>query len=168
MQKEKKINLSTDDETSYDFILENIIDSNNNELDDIENDEELTIYLKREKLEEELKKEKIIEKIQNTIEEIIKRSEWKKEEINFVLIVGGTCEIPIIRKTLTDYFGDNVLYDDSRFDRLNSVSKGASIIAKINWWKMKMRLNKILKMKKFKNWFIYKFIGELNEINNLQ
>ena len=55
----KKIDLSIDNEVSYDFILENIIDSNNNELNEIENDEELTIYLKREKFEEELKKYKI-------------------------------------------------------------------------------------------------------------
>ena len=53
------------------------------------------------------------EKIKEPIYEALKSSGFKKEDINEILLVGGSTRIPKIKEIISDYFGEKIKINDS-------------------------------------------------------
>lgn len=79
-------------------------------LDDIDSDDEeesrvTEITISRDKIEQ-LLSNKLIHRILSPVEAVLKKSEVDKNELVAVLLAGGSSKIPLVRKKLTEYFGD--------------------------------------------------------------
>ena len=89
----------------------------------------------------------LFEKILKPINEIFQKTKIKKDEINDVILVGGTTKIPKIKEIIKSYFPNSKINDE--FDPETIVVKGAAIyaakIAKIKDTNIqRITMNKIL------------------------
>ncbi|EDR22869.1 heat shock protein 70kD, putative [Entamoeba dispar SAW760] len=78
------------------------------QLDDLnaEDLEGATITVTRDEFESECIKDKLIEKIERCVKNVIKSADWAIEDIDCVLAVGGTCYIPLVRKSISKMLGE--------------------------------------------------------------
>ena len=107
---------------SVDFKLSDLFGENYYE--EIENNE---IYIRREEFENKLISNGILEPFQNILEETIERSGWRKEDIQFVLPIGISLQIPIIKRKISEITVNAQILEDSRFDESTSIVRGAAI-----------------------------------------
>ncbi|EDR29373.1 heat shock protein 70kD, putative [Entamoeba dispar SAW760] len=84
-----------------------------------------SIEITREEFEEQCKKDGLIEKIKQCIENVVGCSSWNIDDIDYVLPIGGSCCIPLVRKTICDMFGENKIIGFGS-DGYLSVVKGAA------------------------------------------
>lgn len=111
-----KIKLST--EKSVDFILENVTGL----------DESIIEEITRENFEELLTD--ILHKVDTTIDKALSYSGMCSNDINTVLLTGGTCEIPAIQNLLSDKFGGRVKKAENS---ALVIAQGAAVIAEMGW-----------------------------------
>jgi len=83
-------------------------------------------------------------KVMSPLERVFRDSETTKEEINDVILVGGTTRIPILRKKLSSYFNDKKLCMSVNPDE--AVAYGAAIQAAILTGQDKDTTNDLLLM----------------------
>ena len=82
----------------------------------------LRIEITRDRFNEEC--EKLYKKIDETLDQILKDSKFTIEEINDVILVGGSSRIPKIKEMLEDKFGKNKIRDNINQDE--AVAIGAT------------------------------------------
>ena len=111
-----KIWLSTHQTTE--FLYENI--TLNEDIDEIITRTDLEYIL-----------EKSIDKSMFQVEEALKNAGITYNDINCVLLTGGTCHIPAVQKALIDKFGHRV---ELSAEPELLIAKGAAIIAEMNWF----------------------------------
>jgi len=68
-----------------------------------------------------------IEKIRKKIFKALRRAGWNKEEVDKIVLVGGSCNIPLLREMMYDDFGEKVY---SPKDPDWSIAIGAAMLAK--------------------------------------
>ena len=76
------------------------------------------LQLSREELEEILKARKVLEQIRQAMEEVLAIAHSKgisKTEIEQVLLVGGSCQIPVVQQLIISYFGQQRVKLDKPF-----------------------------------------------------
>ena len=99
---------------------------------DIPRDDNYKFRITREEFEEEIKKSGLLERMIRIIEQTMTKKEvkWEKKNVTNVLFIGGTCDIPIVRNTLEDYFGKKEkMFSEKQFESKKAVVKGATIYA---------------------------------------
>lgn len=72
----------------------------------------------------------ILESTSNKIEEALHGAKKEAEDIDMVLLTGGTCNIPLIQQRLIDKFGSRV--ETARNSDL-VIAQGAAVIAEMGW-----------------------------------
>ncbi|GAB1227200.1 hypothetical protein ENUP19_0327G0010 [Entamoeba nuttalli] len=98
------------------------------QLDSISEELDGTIEITREEFEEQCKKDRLIERIKRCIENVMQSANWTTTDIDYVLAVGGTCSIPLVRNSISKIFGENKVVGPS-FNPYTSVVKGAAVRA---------------------------------------
>lgn len=86
------------------------------------------IKLTRQEVEECLNEFKFSEKIVSALDSLFYDSKIEKNEVTQVKVLGGTSRIPLIRKTVADYFADGI-YDPDEYDEelaYKAVAQGAA------------------------------------------
>lgn len=68
----------------------------------------------------------VFDRVRSLIDKMIKERNINVDEINKILLVGGSCYIPKVREIVTEYFGREVDYD---LDLSKVVALGACIVA---------------------------------------
>ncbi|GAB1219469.1 hypothetical protein ENUP19_0036G0040 [Entamoeba nuttalli] len=98
------------------------------ELFSICNELDGTIKVTREEFEEQCKKDELLERIKRCIENVMKGADWNVSDVDYVLPIGGSCCIPLVKKTFCDMFGKDKVVGPS-FNPYTSVVKGAAVRA---------------------------------------
>ena len=83
------------------------------------------ITISRTEFEQECVKE-LIPRFEKCIERVLYDSDLKKEQINLVLPIGGTCRVPIVMNTIKRFFPKESQMADPTFDPLTAVANGAA------------------------------------------
>ncbi|BFU20447.1 heat shock protein 70, putative [Entamoeba histolytica] len=84
-----------------------------------------SIEVTREEFEEQCQKDGLIERIKRCIENVMKGARWNVSDVDYVLPIGGSCCIPLVKKTICDMFGEKKIIGFGS-DGYLSVVKGAS------------------------------------------
>ncbi|GAB1221979.1 hypothetical protein ENUP19_0087G0026 [Entamoeba nuttalli] len=84
-----------------------------------------SIEVTKEEFEEQCKKDRLIERIKRCIENVMKGACWNVSDVDYVLPIGGSCCIPLVKKTIRDIFGEKKIIEFGS-DGYLSVVKGAS------------------------------------------
>ncbi|GAB1227231.1 hypothetical protein ENUP19_0328G0025 [Entamoeba nuttalli] len=89
--------------------------------------EELTgdIEITIDEFNEQCKKDKLLERIERCVKSVVDSANWKINDVNYVLAIGGTCSIPLVRNTVSKIFGKDKVVGPS-FNTYTSVVKGAA------------------------------------------
>ena len=111
----RKIDLSNRDKSN--FFVEAIID-----------DEDLDETITREDFETIISD--VLDKALNRVDEAIKQADINPVQISHVLLTGGTCYIPMVKKRMTEKFGSRV-EEVKGADLL--IAQGAAIISELGW-----------------------------------
>ena len=97
-------------------------------VDSISKGDDLSVNIDRDNFENLCKD--IFEKCMKTLKQIIEESGFKKEEIDEVVLVGGSSKIPKIQEMIKEYFNHNKKFNLSK--KINpdeAVAYGATIVA---------------------------------------
>ena len=111
-----KIYLSTHDE--YQVDLEILLPRSE------ERDYEIVIT--RKEYEEKIKEEELMSRIEDCINDSLRRANIRTRQIDTVLFIGGTTYIPIIREMVEKKFGKEKIVSNPQYDPINVVAKGSS------------------------------------------
>ena len=84
-----------------------------------------TITITREDFETEIEKT-IIPQFVECIQQVMESCQWKTDDVDLVLPIGGSCLVPIIRRTIDEMFKDKSKRALELFDPLNAVVRGAA------------------------------------------
>ena len=87
---------------------------------------ELEFDLERDDFDDWLKSNNIIGKIEDALDRAIYDIELEPEDIDRIILAGGTSHIPLIKKTITDFFGKE---PESKQNLGELVGHGAGILA---------------------------------------
>ncbi|EDR29476.1 heat shock protein 70kD, putative [Entamoeba dispar SAW760] len=79
----------------------------------------------KDEFEAQCKKDKILEKLERCIKSVVDSANWKVNDINYVLAIGGSCSIPIVRRLICGMFSKDKVVGTS-FNSYTSVVKGAA------------------------------------------
>ncbi|WP_036476657.1 Hsp70 family protein [Myxosarcina sp. GI1] len=99
------------------------------------NDETLESYelnLDRDRFEDILRQQQFFERLDESMEQVIqqaRRNGIEVEDIDGVLLVGGSVQIPAVRSWISKYFDENKLFGDCPYE---AIVKGALQVAKNN------------------------------------
>ncbi|GAB1226680.1 hypothetical protein ENUP19_0301G0021 [Entamoeba nuttalli] len=96
--------------------------------DDNDNDEINIESISRKEFEEECEKRGLYERFINKIKQVTQRKGYKRGNVQLVLLIGGTCEMPRIREEVSNLF-DIKTFADKNFNPLTAVAKGAAYLA---------------------------------------
>lgn len=96
-------------------------------VEDVTNDHHMEVEITRDIFNRV--NEKFFNKTMATVQSVIQDADFRKEQIDDVILVGGSTRIPKIRELLTDYFKKQPIQSDIQPDEL--VARGAAIMAAI-------------------------------------
>ena len=88
------------------------------------------VYITREEFEEKCK-ETLMKRFEKCISDVVIQARLNKNEIDLVVPLGGSCNIPIVRATLASMFPHSQ-HPNPKFDTLSAVTKGAAYQAYLN------------------------------------
>ena len=106
------------------FIQESNIDINN-----LFEGEDFQITISRTEFEEKCKT--LFEKTENLLKEVFEESKINKEEINDVILVGGTSNIPKVQEIVREFFKNKFNFKNEKINKDELVASGAAIQASI-------------------------------------
>ncbi|EMS15381.1 chaperone protein DNAK, putative [Entamoeba histolytica HM-3:IMSS] len=91
-------------------------------------DNGIEFIIKRQEFEEECEKRGLYKRFIDKIKQVTQRKGYKKGNVQLVLLIGGTCEMPRIREEVGKSF-DIKTFADKNFNPLTAVVKGAAYLA---------------------------------------
>ena len=91
--------------------------------------EKLHFFITRKDLDDSIQNE--IKKIKNGITETLTLSGLRSDKIDFVILAGGTCEVPLVKNTIKEIFANATI---SETNKMESVCKGLTLTAQKNFF----------------------------------
>ena len=106
-----------------------LIQESNIDINNLFEGEDFQITISRTDFEEKCKE--LFEKKENLLKEVFEESKINKEEINDVILVGGTSNIPKVQEIVREFFKNKFNFKNEKINKDELVASGAAIQASI-------------------------------------